>query len=65
MDWQLVVVLVCLAGAVAYLIRRAVRLVTARSKGCGSGACGGCPSKASDQRDFLPADSLGPVRPKR
>ena len=61
MDWQLVIALVCVAIAAGFLIRRGVRLVRNRSRGCGGGACGGCPSGASNSEK--PIVALGPFKP--
>lgn len=53
MDWQLVIALVCVAVAAGFLIRRGVRLVRNRSRGCGGGSCGGCPSGASSSEKAI------------
>ena len=55
-DWQTAIALLCVAGAAAVLVRRAVRLWSGGSKGCGA-----CPSRgASNQAKQLPLVSLDP-----
>ena len=45
-DWQIVLALGCVAGAVTFLIQRLRRFVAGASRGCGSASCSGCPSAA-------------------
>jgi FeoB-associated Cys-rich membrane protein len=49
-NWQIIVALACVAGAVMLLTRRAWRLWKGRSAGCGSG-CQSCPAgQATEER---------------
>lgn len=55
-DWQLIVAVLIVAGAVAFLLRRLRRLLTNSSRG----GCGGCAGKASGETGVrkLPLVSL-------
>ena len=65
-DWQLVAALVCVAVAAGFLIRRGIRLVKNRSRGCGSGACGGCPSDASgSEKPLVSLESFKSIPPRK
>jgi hypothetical protein len=61
LDWQLALVLLIVAGAVAYLARQAWRSWRGRGSGCGSG-CGTCKTPAAPashgQVTIIPADQL-------
>jgi hypothetical protein len=66
-DWQLVLVLVCVAGAACYLARQTLRTWTASRKGCTGGCgCHGRPAadESNGQAVFIPTEQLGrlPVR---
>jgi len=53
-NWQPILALVCVAGAVILLIRRAVRLWTGRSGcGCDSGGCEDCPSSGLESQGVV------------
>lgn len=44
-DWQAIAALLCVAGALVLLIRRAIRLAVRPDRaGCGGGTCSKCPS---------------------
>lgn len=45
-DWQEVLVFATVLGALAYLVRRAWRVIAAKPGrgGCASGGCGSCPA---------------------
>jgi hypothetical protein len=60
MDWQLLVVAVCIVAAAAWLTWRMVRGFRAESSsGCGSG-CGDCPRQdaTADPTGFVSLDQL-------
>ena len=60
-DWQLVIVWLCVVGAVLFLVRRGVAFFGGGG-GCGSSGCGGCSSGKSDgavgDGGFVPLDAL-------
>ncbi len=63
LDWQLIVALLAVAAAAAFLIRRALRLLrSSRESGRACGSCGGCPtdspSSAAAPSSFVPLESL-------
>jgi hypothetical protein len=63
LDWQLIVSLLAVAAAAAFLIRRAIRLFQAVGKsGRVCGSCGACPtdpkSPAAAPQAFVPLEAL-------
>ena len=66
MDWQLAIALLCVAFAAGFLVRRGVQLLRNRSRGCGSGSCGGCPSGAPRSgKAFVSLGSLKTAPPRK
>ena len=66
-DWQLVLSLLCVAAAVAFLVRRGIQFFRARGA-CGGGSCGGCAGRTLDSQNTLVSlsplphgDKLGPT----
>jgi hypothetical protein len=62
-DWQLIVALLAVAAAAAFLVRRALSLLQSGGKAGGAcGTCGACPSgtKSSTHasESFIPLESL-------
>ena len=59
MDWQLPLVLVCLAAAALYVARRTWLTWRGRGGGCGGCKCGGKAEAADARKDALiPVDDL-------
>ena len=53
-NWQPILALVCVAGAVILLIRRTIRLWTGHGGcGCESGGCQKCPSNEADPQGIV------------
>ncbi len=66
MNAQNVIALACVALAALVLIRRAVRLFSGESTGCGTGSCGSCPSAKPQVADsFVPLEQLSVRSPSR
>ena len=57
MDWQLPLVLTCLALAVAYLGRRTWRTWSGHGSGCGTCKCGSKGTKAEGSK-FIPVEQV-------
>jgi hypothetical protein len=62
-DWQLVVALLAVAAAAAFLIRRALNLLQSGGKAGGAcGTCGACPTALKSSTDasgsFIPLETL-------
>jgi hypothetical protein len=62
-DWQLIVALLAVAAAAAFLVRRALRLLqSGRQPGHACGSCGVCPtdspSSAAAPSSFVPLETL-------
>lgn len=61
-DWQLIVALLALTGAVWFLVRRGLKLFRTGPKGGGAcGSCGSCaasPPAAGSPPAFVPLESL-------
>ena len=65
-DWQLAIALACVGIATAVLVRRALRILTRKSPGCGT-ACQTCPSGGADrsvprEKPFVALDRLHPPK---
>ncbi|QDU04845.1 Virus attachment protein p12 family protein [Gimesia chilikensis] len=58
-DWQLVIVLLCVATAGLCILRRLVHFFKQRP-GCAGGSCSGCPSssQSSSAPNFISLDQL-------
>jgi len=64
-DWQLIVALLAVAAAAAFLIRRTLRLFQAENKsGRACNSCAACPaapnSSAHSSASFIPLESRSP-----
>lgn len=62
-EWQLIIALLAVAAAAAFLIRRALRLFQSENKSGGAcNSCGACPtaphSSAHSSASFIPLESL-------
>jgi hypothetical protein len=67
LDWQLVVALLAIAGAAAFLIHRGLRLLRTGRRASGAcGTCGSCPAEPKDNvgrpTAFVPLESLAVQR---
>jgi hypothetical protein len=59
MTWQEPLVMLVVAAAAVYVLRRAQLALAGHTSGCGSG-CGTCPSASSDKEKQPPLMAIGP-----
>lgn len=61
MDWQLAIVMACVAAAAVYIARATWRTWHPKSGGCGGGCCGKG-AQAEAPATFIPAERLSILR---
>ena len=70
-DWQLIVVILALAGAASYVVRRGMNtFLSRRQSAAGAGSCGSCGSCSSSTKPtgnsttgFVPLENLTLKKP--